>query len=71
MRQARSLMSHLNLLTLRMLAQADQLEAASRKLMNCQLKFQAATDQLTAAAETMQGHQIDSILGKDIKGFDG
>lgn len=62
--KARSLMPQLTLLSLRMLAQADQLEAARETLIAGNLKFKAAADQLAAVAEQMRGVGLKNPLDK-------
>ncbi len=47
-------MPHLSVLAMRMVAQADQLEAARQSLLAGNLKLRAAADQLAAVAERLR-----------------
>lgn len=54
LRRAQALMPHLSVLAMRMVAQADQLEAARQSLLAGNLKLRAAADQLAAVAERLR-----------------
>lgn len=63
--RAKSLMPQLTLLSLRMLAQADQLAAARETLLHSNLRFKAAADQLAAATEQLKKCLIPGETGNN------